>query len=355
MIDSRLFLQQVVEQFTPDSITTIEALGKGNINTTYLVTTSRQPLVLQRINRQVFPSPTTVVENFAIVARHLEEKQRLLKMRYRFAHLLPTISGNAWFEDDAGEIWRAQSYLAGRSLPTVRKTGQAHEIGRALGCFHVLISDLAVEQLHDPLPGFHILPGYLAQFDSLASSFQGPGSADLDQCLAIVEHYRQMAPLLQQAGEQGHLHCRIIHGDPKVDNFLFDTGFEHAVSLIDLDTIGPGLLHYDLGDCLRSCCNRGGESGDPQRIDFDMDSCRAFLSGYKQEMGDSLSRHDKEYLYAAVLLISFELGLRFLTDHLRGNTYFTVRRVGENLQRALVQFALAKRIAQQEETLRTLL
>lgn len=355
MTDSRLLLQQVVDQFTQDSNTTIEALGKGNINTTYLVTTSRQPFVLQRINRQVFPKPIDVVENFAVVARHLEEKQCLLKMPYHFAHLLPTTSGNAWFEDDAGEIWRAQSYLTGRSLSTIRQTGQANEIGRALGCFHVLISDLAVEQLHDPLPGFHILPGYLAQFDSLASSFQGPGSADLDQCFTIVDHYRQMTPLLQLACEQGHLHCRVIHGDPKVDNFLFDTGLKRAISLIDLDTIGPGLLHYDLGDCLRSCCNRGGESGDPQRIDFDMDSCRAFLAGYKQEMGHSLSRHDREYLYDAVLLICFELGLRFLTDHLRGDTYFTVRRTGENLQRALVQFALVKRIAQQEEALRALM
>lgn len=353
--DSRQHLQQAVGQYVPGGITEIRELGAGNINATYLVTSDSRPFVLQRINRRVFPDPIVVAENFSLVTRHLEERQRQGDTNCAFARLLPTLEGKPWFADGAGEIWRAQSYLAGRPLLAITRGAQAGETGLALGRFHKLIGSLSVELLQNPLPGFHILPGYLADFDRLADGYGGNRDADLDRCFAIVEQYREMAPLLLEACDKGLLQVRIIHGDPKVDNFLFDTRGERVVGLIDLDTVGPGLLHYDLGDSLRSCCNRGGEGGDPLQVDFDMAACRAFLAGYGREMGDYLSRNDREYLYEAVLLISFELGLRFFSDHLRGNTYFKVRRQGENLQRALVQFALVQRIAEREAEIRRLL
>lgn len=353
--DDRQQLQHVIDQFVGGGKALVQELGAGNINVTYLVTTARQSFVLQRINHQVFPDPIAVAENFTVIVQHLEERQRQLGTHSGFAGLLPTREGGSWFQDDVGEVWRAQKYLTGRPLARINNAAQATEVGLALGRFHHLIGDLAVERVQEPLPGFHVLPAYLQEFDRLNGGFLKARDATLRHCLAMVEDYRDMAPLLQQAGAQGILQTRIIHGDPKLDNFLFDAAQKRVVSLIDLDTVGPGLLHYDLGDCLRSCCNRGGEGGDPLKVRFDMDTCRAWLEGYCRQMGESLSRHDREYLYEAVLLISFELGLRFFTDHLRGDTYFKVRREGENLQRALVQFALVGCIAKQEAGLRALL
>lgn len=356
--ESRQRLDHIVDRFAGAGAgcrAAIRELGAGNINATYLVTSGQQSFVLQRINRRVFPDPLIVAENFAVVVRHLQQKQGGQGGECRFADLLPTREAKPWYCDEAGEIWRAQSCLPGRPLAGIGNPAQAGEIGRALGRFHRLIGDLAVESLREPLPGFHILPGYLAEFDRLAGGLKTGGDASQRHCLAAVERYRAMAPLLQQACDQGRLPLRIIHGDPKLDNFLFDAGQCRAVGLIDLDTVGPGLLHYDLGDCLRSCCNRGGEGGDPGRVRFDLSICRAVLSGYLLEMDGSLSRWDRQYLFEAVLLIAYELGLRFLTDHLRGDTYFRVRRQGENLQRAMVQFALVERIAEQEQALRTLL
>lgn len=355
-LGERQNLQQVIRQFIgDDGAWASRELGAGNINVTLLVTTGRRSFVLQRINRQVFTDPIAVAENFARVTQHLADRQGQQGRGYQFAALLPTREGRAWYRDDSGEVWRAQSYLPGRPLAGIGCGEQAREIGLALGRFHHLIGDLAVDSLQEPLPGFHVLPGYLQEFDRLADRIEKIRDADLQKCLTVVERYRDLAPVLQQACEQGILARRLIHGDPKVDNFLFDTGQGRVLGLIDLDTVGPGLLHYDLGDCLRSCCNRGGEGGDPLQVRFDMDACRNFLSGYNLEMGGSLTRADREYIYEAVLLISYELGLRFLTDHLRGDTYFKVRREGENLQRALVQFTLVERIAEQEQNLRRLL
>ncbi len=348
-------VQQVICQFIgDDGAWAVRELGAGNINITLLVTTGRRSIILQRINRQVFPDPIAVAENFALVSRHLARRQRQQGGGYRFATLLPTREGRSWCRDDSGEVWRAQSYLPGQPLAEIDCGEQAREIGLALGRFHHLIGDLAVDSLREPLPGFHILPRYLEEFDRLADRIEMIRDADLQKCLTVIERYRDLAPVLQRACEQGILPRRPIHGDPKVDNFLFDTGQARALSLIDLDTVGPGLLHYDLGDCLRSCCNRGGEGGNPLHVRFDLDICRNFLSGYNLEMGGSLTRADREYIYEAVLVISYELGLRFLTDHLRGDTYFKVRRKGENLRRALVQFTLVERIAEQEDSLRTL-
>lgn len=355
-LDEQQILQTVIAHYvSPGSEPLVRELGAGNINATYLVTAERQSFVLQRINRQVFPDPIAIVENFLVVSRHLVEEAAAQSSDYRFARPLPTRQGMAWCQDETGEIWRAQDYLPGQPLAGIGDENQAAEIGRALGCFHALIGDLAIEQLQEPLPGFHILPRYLQEFDSLVGRSQPAKEAGLQSCLATVERYRPVAARLELAREQGLLATRIIHGDPKVDNFLFDAGQRRVISLIDLDTVGPGLLHYDLGDCLRSCCNRGGEDGDSRQVRFDMATCRSLLAAYGQVMGGALTRLDREYLYDAVLLISFELGLRFLTDHLRGNSYFKVRRGGENLQRAQVQFALVERIAELEAEIRSLL
>ncbi len=108
-------------------------------------------------------------------------------------------------------------------------------------------------------------PGYLAEYDRLAAGLAGEKSPHLQRCFAKIEQIRPQASVLQRACEQGILPVRTVHGDPKVENFLFDQNGQRAISLIDLDTVGPGLLHHDLGDCLRSCCNRGERRAMPAR------------------------------------------------------------------------------------------
>jgi len=88
---------------------------------------------------------------------------------------------------------------------------------------------------------------------------------------------------------------------------------------------------------------------------FDLERCGAILSGYLETAGQTLSEADHRYLFDAIRLIPFELGLRFFTDHLKGNTYFKADRAGHNLDRALVQFALTSSIEAQENEIRELL
>ncbi|MDD5268702.1 MAG: phosphotransferase, partial [Methylococcales bacterium] len=148
---------------------------------------------------------------------------------------------------------------------------------------------------------------------------------------------------------QGLLSLRVIHGDPKLNNFLFDKKSKKIVSIIDLDTVKPGLVHYDIGDCLRSCCHR------LETNVFDLDTCAVILKFYLSEAGAFFSESDYHYLYAAIQLIPFELGLRFYTDYLEGNRYFKVTGADQNLQRAADQFHLCESIFQQESAIKTLI
>ena len=129
-----------------------------------------------------------------------------------------------------------------------------------------------------------------------------------------------------------------------------------AVSLIDLDTLKPGLVHYDIGDCLRSACNRlGEETEDWQDVVFDVDLAQSILQGYLSLAKDFLQEQDYDYLYASIRLIAFELGLRFFTDYLADNVYFKVKHRRHNLTRALVQFKLTESIEQQADRLNSII
>lgn len=230
-------------------------------------------------------------------------------------------------------------------------SGQAYELGRALGFFHLLMSDMDNQDLHDPLPGFHVLSNYLGKFDLARKKNVSVGS-ELDYCNGVIDRYRGKADLLKRAKEEGVLSEQPVHGDPKIDNFIFnDAGY--CVGLIDMDTVGSGLIHSDLGDCLRSACNRSGESANRfQDIRFDMEICSAILKGYFQRADNLFSTRQRCYIYDALLLITFELGLRFFTDHLLGNIYFKTEAPGDNLQRAVNQFTLLGEIEKYEQEIR---
>ena len=164
----------------------------------------------------------------------------------------------------------------------------------------------------------------------------------------FVAERRAWAPVLADARAQGRLRLRPIHGDPKVNNVMLDTATGQAVAMVDLDTVKPGLVHYDIGDCLRSGCNPWGEeTGDWETVRFEPELCRAMLAGYLSLARDFLTEHDYAYLYDAIRLLAFELGLRFFTDYLAGNVYFKARHPEHNLVRALVQFKLTESIESQ--------
>lgn len=259
--------------------------------------------------------------------------------------------GASSHRDHRGRHWRLLSYIDhSRTLKTLDSAVQAEEIGRLLGCFHYLLNTFDPQGLHPTLPGFHVTSEYLKQYDAVIGQPGHTGRKQEWQCTAMIEQFRCRADILECNRER--LTKGIIHADPKVGNFLFDQSEDKAISLIDLDTVMPGLLLLDLGDCLRSCCNLCGEDIDDfHQITFDVGMFASVLRGYWNQARTLLKPADLELLVDAAWLISFELGLRFFTDHLAGNRYFKITCPDQNLKRALVQLYLAQSIDRQRDSL----
>jgi Ser/Thr protein kinase RdoA (MazF antagonist) len=233
----------------------------------------------------------------------------------------------------------------GTVFDIVQGPEHAFEVGRGLGRFQSLLSDLAPERLHDTLPDFHHTPRYLRELEDAARQDGNRRTAGAAEELAFVDQRRNLAPLLVDPLRSGRIPSRVVHNDPKVNNVLIHRGTGKAICMIDLDTVQPGIVHYDFGDCVRSAANPAGEdASELDRVSFDGSCYRAVREGYLSEASPFLGKEEIELLPVSVKVITFELGVRFLADHLRGDTYFRIRYPGHNLHRARVQFRLLERM-----------
>jgi len=351
----------VAEQFSPESrVISIHEFGKGNINTTFSVSTKgkdQSPFILQLINSRVFPDPHLVMKNIRTATDHIHQRLEQTPLangrRWEVPMVIPAKDGRDCVEDDNGGVWRAVSYIDAQSFDMVQGILHAKEVGLAVGLFHWLLSDLPPETLADTLKRFHDTPAYLNHFNEVKEQFRGEISPEVKQCIDFVTARSGMVRVLKDAAAKGLLRIRPIHGDPKVDNVMIDINTGHAVGIVDLDTVKPGLVHYDIGDCLRSCCNPVGEEiDDLENVSFDMALCKAVLQGYFTYAKEFLTENDYDYIYDASRLIAFELGLRFFTDYMEGNVYFKVKDERHNLRRARVQFRLCECIERQGSAIR---
>ncbi len=355
-------LRRIAQRFSEVEVTDLREFGSGNINTTFLVSVSSGScFILQRMNTRVFSGPELVMANMRIAIRHMQERLQRHSLptgtRWEILRVIPTVEGDDHWRGPDGSFWRALSRIENaQTFDLIRDSRHAEEVGRALGLFHTLLSDLPSDRLGDTLEGFHIMPQYLAHYDVVPAANQGPLSPQVEHAMAFIESRRGIAPLLEDAKAAGRLLIRTIHGDPKVNNVMIDTMTGRAVGMIDLDTVKPGLVQYDIADCLRSGCNPWGEETEAwEDVRFDPDLCRLILRGYLSAAREFLTEDDFDYLFPALRLISFELGLRFFTDYLEGNVYFRANRPEHNLIRALVQFTLCRSIEMQEGLIRSII
>jgi len=351
----------IAEQFISDGkVIEVREFGNGNINDTYLVTTDINEechFVLQRINTQVFKQPKLIMQNMRIFTEHMRRRAREEGHHWKMPRVLQSQGGQDFYIDSEDKFWRAISYVPGaRSFDTIRDLDHAREVGYALGTFQDLISDLPIEMLADTLEGFHITPRYLQNYDRTFSHNGHKSGAEVHFGMRFIAERRDWSHVLENARERGKLHLRPVHGDPKVNNVMIEHNTGRAISLVDLDTVKPGLIHYDIGDCMRSGCNPLGEETERwEAVHFEPEIGQAILTGYLTQARHFLMEADYEYLFDSIRLLAFELGVRFFTDYLAGNVYFKVKHAEHNLLRALVQFKLTESIESHEAEIRSII
>lgn len=347
-------------------LVTVTHHGSGNVNDTYLAvfrtTFSEERFVLQKINQNVFPRPKDIMLNLRVITEHvherLEEEAHLSDRIWQLPRIIPSVSGDDFVQDTDGEYWRAISHIASAtSYEQVQSMEHAYEAGFVLGKFQQLISDIPPDDLRDTLVGFHVMPDYLKKFDEVLAANEGQqrlnSVPEARRCINFVEARRDWCSVLEDARVAGELLLRPVHGDPKIANIMIDDMTAKGTCIVDLDTVKPGLIHYDIGDCLRSACNPAGEeAADLSSVRFDEDLFKSIMKGYMTFAREFMTDGDKKYLYDCIRLLPFELGLRFLADYLAGDKYFKVRYDMQNLNRARVQFRLCECIETSESIIR---
>ena len=306
----------------------ISPLGEGLVNDTLLVEADRGRFVLQRVNAAVFPDPWGIVEKVGRVVAFLERRAP-----GRVPRLEPTRDGTWGWRDEAGGVWRLWHYVEhARTLQSLENVAQARAAGQAFGELQSLLRALDSD-VPDPIPGFLQLDHYLEELDAALQAAANL-TADVDRWVAVVDQRRDLAAVFVARD-------RLIHGDCKVNNLLFRADEDAVARILDLDTVMWGHWAWDFGDLVRSAAADGGEFS-PQRF-------LALVEGFLPAAGIEA---DPDSLLLAPRYVALMLGVRFLTDHLRGDRYFRVTARGDNLQRAEEQFQLLQRMEEREAELR---
>jgi Ser/Thr protein kinase RdoA (MazF antagonist) len=340
----------VLNQFELNrSVESVRSYGNGNVNDTYMVTfeDGEGHAILQRVNTYVFSDPETVMDNMHKATLHLASCIESDGLEWQVQQVIPARNGMLYWRTPDGAFWRMISYIENsESFDTVYTHQQAYELGHALGMFHQHINRLPFDTFRTVIDGFHITPGYLKAYDLAKVSGASLLDDELNYAVNLIEEHRHVVSILEDAKEVGILPQRTIHGDPKANNVMFDKTSGKSLSMIDLDTIQPGLVHYDIGDCIRSSCNPLGEDPGTSWRDtrFDLDSFSHLIKGYLTWGRTFLTSEEYEYIYDSIFLMAFELGLRFLTDYLQGDIYYKVHFPSQNKYRALTQFRLSEDI-----------
>lgn len=326
-----------------------EPYGFGHINDTYAVRVELadkkvKRYILQRINNYVFKEPVKLVENIENVTKYIRDifVERNENAERKTLTLVPTIEGKNVYIDEEGNFWRVYIFIENATAyQTVEKPEHFYHAGRAIGEFQRLLKDYPAHTLYETIPDFHDTK---KRFRALERAIQEDVKGRAAKVKAEIEFAlarKSDAGVLVDLLNEGKLPLRVTHNDTKFNNVMIDDATGQGLCLIDLDTVMPGLSLYDFGDSIRSGCNPVAEDEvDLSKVYMDINLYEQFTKGYLEQAGSALTHTELAYLPFSAKIMTFECGIRFLTDYLSGDTYFKIHRADHNLDRCRTQFKL---------------
>ncbi len=322
--------------------------GNGHINDTFLLTCETKEgsrrYILQRMNHSIFKNPQQLMENVVNVTRYLREviKKQGGNPDRETLNVVKTRDGGNYYEDSAHNFWRVFLYVE-RTLcfEQAESAKDFYDSAVAFGNFQRMLADYPAGELHETIPNFHNTPSRFRDFQkAVREDKMGRASLAMQEIAFAMEREKDTSALLDLL-EEGNLLLRVTHNDTKLNNILFDADTKKALCIIDLDTVMPGLSHYDFGDSIRTGASTGAEDEkDLTKIELDLDLFEAFTKGFLEGCKGSLTEKEIEMLPMGAKLMTYECGIRFLADFLEGDVYFKIHREGHNLDRARTQFKL---------------
>lgn len=321
--------------------------GDGHINDTYKVTYLDEEqetvnYILQRVNHDVFKDTEGLMNNIENITSYLSDiitEEELLD-GYEVLTLIPTIAGRSFYQDELGNYWRAYIFVEEAVGHTfAEEPSLLYEAGKAFGQFQKMLRDYPVASLTETIKDFHNTKARYETFLEILKEDPEGRRSTCEEAISFIMDRQGLVGVLVEALESGAIPYRVTHNDTKINNVLIDekTGFGRCV--IDLDTVMPGSALYDYGDAIRSCGSTVAE--DAENLDdlkLDYERYEAYTSGFLAVIGDYLNETEIQMLPEAAILMTFECGMRFLTDYLNGDKYFKTHKDRHNLIRAKNQF-----------------
>lgn len=346
-------LQTILKKFGLEA--DAKPYGNGHINDTYILADSKY--ILQKINTNIFKNPDELMQNILNVTEFLKKKIEAQggDTERETLTVVKTTDGKLYYEDDNGDVYRVYKFIERtRTVESAGSEDDLYQAGVAFGHFQKLLSDFPVEKLYETIKDFHHTPKRVEALKAAIAEDKAGRASSVQKEIEFALDFAKDADVVVDGMADGSISMCVTHNDTKINNILFEKDSSKAVCIIDLDTVMPGSLLYDVGDALRVGGSTAAEDEtDLEKVHFNEKAFEAFVKGYLTEVKGVLTEKELELLPFGVRLMTYECGIRFLTDYLNGDTYFKIHREHHNLDRARNQFKLVADLAAKEENMKT--
>ncbi len=320
----------------------IQRIDSGHINYTYKLAPG---YILQRINKHVFRNPQALSNNLQVASDFL----KLNAPDYLFLHAIKASSGEDLVFDDDGYPWRLFPYF--ENTATINEVATVHQAFAAASAFGLLSKNLSgcdITKFEETIPWFHDLSLRYKQFEEAMKKSTVERKHLAAQWIDRYVHYNYLVRKYNNLIQSNQLTLRVTHNDTKINNVLFERDTDKVICVIDLDTLMPGYFIYDLGDMIRTFVSPASEEEtDFTKIKIRKDIYQAILDGYLSEMEFILTNEEKLAIPLAGSIMTYMIGLRFLTDFLQGDIYYQTSYPHQNLNRAINQIYLLEQLESQ--------
>ncbi len=341
-------LKEVCDAFNlPADVANISSLGSGLIHQTYRVQLAdHQKFVLQEINERVFPDVEALMHNLKIVSGHLGRSQHHSELQS--FEIVETRKGNSFLQIGA-HYWRMLTFIdQTQSYDSIPNGDIARSCGQAFGRFFSAMHSLDAASLKPVLPDFHDIS---KSFEQLKRAANGDAHNRLNGTIEVFNGLMEYSHLADDFAA-ANWPKRVVHGDAKINNILFDKRTRQPVAVIDLDTVMKGYLIFDFGDMVRTFCNvEGEESKTYSKVRVDREIFENLVQGFAEATHSFIQQDEMENLVTGAKMIVWEQAIRFFSDYLDGDSYYQVQHPEQNLDRAKNQLCLLKDLVDREDEL----
>lgn len=344
-------IMEVIGKFDfPGDLKECIPFGSGHINDTYRLTFTEEGktrrYILQRMNKSIFTKPVELMENVSNVTAWLKKKivENGGDVERETLNLVNDKAGFPYYKDSKGEYWRVYLFIENAtSYDQVETEEDFYQSAVAFGHFQRLLADYPAETLHETIKDFHNTVDRFAKFKKAVEEDSCKRADSVREEIRFVMEREELAHTLCDLQAEGKLPLRVTHNDTKLNNIMIDDETGKAICVIDLDTVMPGLSVNDFGDSIRFGASTGAEDEqDLTKISCDLHLYEVYVKGFVEGCGGALTDLELDMLPMGAILMTFECGVRFLTDYLEGDHYFKIHRAGHNLDRCRTQFKLVK-------------